>query len=59
MRDRLKWTRPRLATASGVPLWYLEAFEDGQEIPLVLASFKNDLRLALEIRSKYFRSLPN
>jgi hypothetical protein len=36
--ERLIWTRPDLARAPGVPLWYLEAFENGEEIPLILAS---------------------
>ncbi len=54
MREGLHWSRPRLAKVSGVPLWYLEAFENDEEIPLVLASFRSDLRSALEINTKYF-----
>jgi Helix-turn-helix len=52
MRERLNWTRSKLAKVSGVPLWYLEAFENGEEIPLILASFQSDLRVALEINTK-------
>jgi Helix-turn-helix len=56
MRERLNWTRSKLAKVSGVPLWYLEAFENGEEIPLILASFQSDLRVALEMNTKYYSS---
>jgi hypothetical protein len=51
MRERVNWTRPDLARASGVPLCYVEAFENGEGIPLILASFQSDLRVALERRA--------
>lgn len=35
MRERLNWTRPDLARVAGVPLWCVEAFENGEEIPLI------------------------
>jgi DNA-binding transcriptional regulator YiaG len=56
MRERLNWTRAKLAKVSGLPLWYLEAFENGEEIPLILASFQTDLHLTLEFNTKYSRS---
>jgi hypothetical protein len=56
MRERLNWTRSKLAKVSGVPLWYLEAFENGEKIPLILASFQSDLRVALERNTKYYSS---
>jgi DNA-binding transcriptional regulator YiaG len=56
IRERLNWTRSKLAKVSGVPLWYLKAFESGEEIPLILASFQTDLRVALEINTKYCSS---
>jgi hypothetical protein len=67
MRERLNWTVSKLAKASRVPLWYVEAFENDEEIPLILAThcismalnmrlvarcFQNDLRVALEINTK-------
>ena len=36
MRERLNWTRPDLARVSGVPLWCVEAFENGEEISVNL-----------------------
>jgi hypothetical protein len=51
MRERQNWTRSQLAKASTVPLWYIDALESGEAIPLILASFQSDLRRALEINT--------
>jgi len=47
-RERLNWTRHELATAAGVPVWFIAAFEDGKETPDFLAGYEVDLCAALE-----------
>ena len=47
-RERLNWTRHDLATATGVPLWFIAAFEDGKATPDFLAGYEVNLRATLE-----------
>ena len=47
-RERLNWTRHELATATGVPLWFIAAFEDGKATPDFLAGHEVDLEADLE-----------
>ena len=47
-RERLNWTRHELATAAGVPVWFIAAFEDGKATPDFLAGYEVGLCAALE-----------
>ena len=47
-QERLNWTRHELATATGVPLWFIAAFEDGRSTPNFLAGYEINLGAALE-----------
>jgi hypothetical protein len=38
----------QLATATGVPLWFIAAIEDGKATPGFLAGYEVDLSVALE-----------
>ena len=50
-RERLNWTRHELATATGVPLWFIAAFEDGRPTPDFLACNEVELCVTLEVRN--------
>jgi hypothetical protein len=47
-RDCLNWTRAERATAAGVPLWFIAAFEDGKETAAFLAGYELAMQDALE-----------
>jgi hypothetical protein len=50
----LNWTRHELATATGAPVWFIAAFEDGKATPDFLAGYEVDLCAALEAAGVIF-----
>ena len=47
-RERLNWSRQELSKATGVPLWFIAAFEDGKEPAAFLAHHELAMRDAFE-----------
>jgi hypothetical protein len=47
-RARLKWSRHALAVAADVPLWFVAAFENEDDIGEFLADYEDAMRKAFE-----------
>ena len=47
-RDVLKWSRRELSVAAGVPLWFVAAFENGDDSLAFLAHYELAMRDAFE-----------
>src|SRR5277367_4206593 len=55
-REVLKWTRRELADAADVPLWFVAAFENGDDGLAFLAHWEIQIRRAVSARRRSARS---